>query len=116
MLSAAVPIPHTRWRHRPIHSFIFQSLSTIGNAIDKQTKVEGRSQIQKVGRTKELEKKLVTAKNTKETLEFKYEDHLKENKDEIGIHQCRLYGKEEAFKQCGKKIRELMEEGNCWCI
>ena len=74
-----------------------------------------RSELQKVGKGKEsieLEEKLVSALDKKSALEFKYQDHLKENKDEIGIHQCRLHGKEEAFKQCSNKITELLEEGN----
>ena len=74
-----------------------------------------RSELQKVLKAKErieLEKKLASAMENKSALEFKYQDHFKEHKDLMGIHQARLHGKEEAFKQCSNKITELLEEGN----
>ena len=82
------------------------------NAIEVKCINNIRTQIQKVGKNKELEKKLVTAKAKQTTLELNFKDNIKEHFDEINIHQCRLYGKEEAFNQCGKKLSELLEEGN----
>ena len=74
-----------------------------------------RSELQKVLKATEridLEEKLASAMEKKSALEFKYQDHYRETQDFIGIHQCRLHGKEEAFKQCSNKITELLEEGN----